>query len=203
MEESYLVEHIKDSVCFVSTDVQHDLKLAHSSGSPHKLEYVLPDGFTNLTGFLRKPEPSVKGRQSSAPAQKELAVALNNERFLVPELLFNPADISLAQAGVAELIVDAISAVHPDLHALLYANIVLSGGSCCCPNFKERLLTELRPLVPDQFSLNVLMPHNPITCAWQGGSALGSTADYGAMAMTRSDYEEQGFERMQVAPSLQ
>lgn len=200
MEESYLVEHIKDSVCFVSCDLQLDLKMAHSSNSPHKLEYVLPDGFTNLTGFSRKPEPAVKGRLASAPAQKELAVSLNNERFLVPELLFNPSDVSLAQAGVAELIVDAIKAVHPDLHALMYSNIVLSGGSCCFPGFRERLLTELRPLVPDHFNLNVVMPDNPIICAWQGGSALASTADYSAMAMTRADYEEQGYERMQTAP---
>ena len=200
MEESYLVEHIKDSVCFVSSDLQLDLKMAHSSNSPHKLEYVLPDGFTNLTGFARKPELSAKGRLASAPAQKELAVALNNERFLVTELLFNPSDVSLAQAGVAELIVDAIKAVHPDLHALMYSNIVLSGGSCCCPGFKERLITELRPLVPDHFSLNVIMPDNPITCAWQGGSALASTTDYSAMAMTRTEYEEQGYDRVHTAP---
>lgn len=202
MEESYLVEHIKDSVCFVSADLEQDLKLAHSSYSPHKLEYVLPDGFTNMRGFARKPEITAKGRLASASTQKELAVALNNERFLVPELLFNPSDVSLAQAGVAEVIVDAISSVHPDLHALLYSNIVLTGGSCCCPGFRNRLLTELRPLIPDHFTLNIVMPDNPITCAWQGGSSFGCTTDYNAMAMTRSDYEEQGYDRMQSAPSV-
>lgn len=201
MEESYLVETIKNSICFVSKDLKHDLKLAQQSSSPYKLEYVLPDGFTSLTGFVRKPEPSAKGRPTTEPAQKELAVALNNERFLVPELLFHPSDVGLAQAGVAELIVESVNAVHPDLHGLLYSNIVLSGGSCCCPGFENRLLKELRPLVPDHFKINIVMPDNPVTCAWQGGSAFASSSEYSAVAITRADYEEQGFERLQAVSS--
>lgn len=198
MEETYLVEHIKDAVCFVSDDLRADLKAAQQSSSPHRMEYVLPDGLTNLKGFARKPENVVRGKHAAAiqPA-KELAVALNNEQFLVPELLFHPSDISLPQAGIAELIHDAVSTVHPDLHGLLYSNIILSGGTCCCPGFRDRLITELRPLVPDQFDLNVSMPDNPITCAWQGGSSFAATPDYLEMALTKHEYEEQGFERLQ------
>lgn len=198
MEETYLVEHIKDAVCFVSDDLRADLKAAQQSSSPHRIEYVLPDGLTNLKGFARTPETVVRGKHAG-PMQpaKELAVALNNERFLVPELLFHPSDISLPQAGVAELIHDAVSAVHQDLHGLLYSNIILSGGTCCCPGFRDRLVKELRPLVPDQFDLNVSMPENPITCAWQGGSSFAATPDYLEMALTKHEYEEQGFERLQ------
>lgn len=203
MEETYLVEHIKDAVCFVSNNLHKDLRTAQQSHSPHKLEYVLPDGMTNLTGFVRKPEPIVKGKAGGpAPPAKELAVALNNERFLVPELLFHPSDISLPQAGVAELIHDAVRAVHPDLHGLLYSNIILSGGSCCCPGFKDRLLNDLRPLVPDHFELNITSPENAITCAWQGGSSFVSTPEYTAMTLTKSEYDEQGYERLQPMSSF-
>ena len=203
MEETYLVEHIKDAVCFVSNDLRGDLKTAQHSQSPHKLEYVLPDGLTNLTGFVRKPETVVKGKPGGpAPPAKELAVALNNERFLVPELLFHPSDISLPQAGVAELISEAVRAVHPDLHGLLYSNIILSGGSCCCPGFKDRLLKDLRPLVPDHFELNINLPANPATCAWQGGSSFVSTPEYKAMTLTKFEYEEQGYERLQPMSSV-
>ena len=198
MEETYLVEHIKDAACFVSNDLPADLKSAQRSNSPHRLEYVLPDGLTNLKGFVRKPEPTVKGRPAgpNQPA-KDHTVALNNERFLVPELLFHPSDISLPQAGVAELIHDAVSSVHPDLHGLLYSNVILSGGSCCCPGFTDRLYSELRPLVPSQYDLNVSMHADPIISAWQGGSAFASTSEYHSMALSRSEYEEQGYDRLQ------
>ena len=203
MEETYLVEQIKDAVCFVSADLPLDLTTAKQSQSPHILEYVLPDGLTNLKGFVRKPEPGVKSKLG-IPAQsvKELAVALNNERFLVPELLFHPSDISLPQAGVAELVYKAVSAVHPDLHGLLYSNIILSGGSCCCPGFRDRLLQELRPLVPHHFELNVSLPEDPITCAWQGGSVFASTPECAAMTLTKFEYEEQGYERLQTMSSV-
>ena len=153
------------------------------------------------TGFVRKPEPVVKGKPGGLPA-KELSVSLNNERFLVPELLFHPSDVSLPQAGVAELIHEAVKAVHPDLHGLLYSNIVLSGGSSCCPGFKDRLLKDLRPLVPDHFELNINLPENPITCAWQGGSSFVSTPEYNAMTLTKLEYEEQGYDRLQPISSV-
>ena len=45
----------------------------------------------------------------------------------VPELLFRPMDIGLQQAGVAEAVVQAVSAAHPALQPLLYTNVVLTG----------------------------------------------------------------------------
>ncbi|KAL0034099.1 hypothetical protein WJX79_008766 [Trebouxia sp. C0005] len=83
MEETYLVEHIKDAVCFVSDDLRTDLKAAQQSSSSHRMEYVLPDGLTNLKGFARTPETVVRGNHAgSMQPAKELAVALTNERFL-------------------------------------------------------------------------------------------------------------------------
>lgn len=73
---------------------------------------------------------------------------LNNERFMVPEVLFQPSDIGLQQAGLAQTIVDAVEAAHPDLHPLLYSNVLCTGGSAKCPGFRDRLYKELRPLVP-------------------------------------------------------
>lgn len=45
------------------------------------------------------------------------------------QVLFHPSDIGLNQAGVAEAVVQAVQAVHPALHPLLYNNIILTGGS--------------------------------------------------------------------------
>ena len=78
---------------------------------------------------------------------------LNNERFMVPEVLFQPSDIGLQQVGLAQTVVDAVETAHPDLHALLYSNVVCTGGSAKCPGFRERLYNELRPLVPDDIEV--------------------------------------------------
>ncbi len=55
MDESLLVELIKDAVCFVSPDAKADLAKAHGKASPHRLEYVLPDGLHNTRGYVRDP----------------------------------------------------------------------------------------------------------------------------------------------------
>lgn len=53
MEETYLMEHIKEVACFVSQDLGADL--AAAKAGRHRCEYVLPDGLTNGKGYLRLP----------------------------------------------------------------------------------------------------------------------------------------------------
>ena len=78
---------------------------------------------------------------------------LNNERFMVPEVLFQPSDIGLQQGGLAQTIVEAVEATHPDLHPLLYSNVVCTGGCATCPGFQQRLYSALRALVPDDYEV--------------------------------------------------
>lgn len=88
-------------------------------------------------------------------------LALNNERFMVPEVLFQPSDIGLQQGGLAQTIAEAVEATHLDLHPLLYSNIVCTGGCATCPGFQQRLYSELRALVPDEYevcSCIILLP---------------------------------------------
>lgn len=60
-------------------------------------------------------------------ALQEQVLQLNNERFLVPEVLFSPTDIGLNQAGVPEAVVQAVNATHAALQPLLYTNVILTG----------------------------------------------------------------------------
>jgi len=53
MAETYLVDNVKEQVCFVSTDLKSDL-VASRKGT-HKLEYVLPDGVNERIGYARQP----------------------------------------------------------------------------------------------------------------------------------------------------
>lgn len=191
-DEGLLMEHIKDAVSFVSTDLKSDLARAKGSADL-RLEYVLPDGLSHARGYARAPVPLVRGE-----TRREQVLLLNNERFLVPELVFSPSDIGLPQAGLPQMVADAALNAHPDLWPLLLSNVVLCGGMATCPGFHERLLQDLQPLVPDTITVQVYRPLKPMLAAWQGGSWLASSAQYSRRAQTRADYEENGIRDTQV-----
>jgi len=87
----------------------------------------------------------------------EQALYMNNERLSVPEILFNPMDVGMNQAGIPEVIVESINATHPDLHGLLYGNIILVGGNSLFSGYKKRIEKDLRFLAPTEFEIRVGM----------------------------------------------
>jgi hypothetical protein len=52
----------------------------------------------------------------------DTTLTLENERISVPELLFRPSDVGLAQAGIVEAIEQAVAACAEPLRAALYAS---------------------------------------------------------------------------------
>lgn len=96
---------------------------------------------------------------------REQVLVINNERFLVPELLFSPSDIGLNQAGLAETIAASIAAVPEQVQGLLWSNIVLTGGSAKFPGLLPRLERELRPLAPSEYDVCVTLPEVDAVCA--------------------------------------
>lgn len=78
------------------------------------------------------------------------SLRLNNERFLVPELLFSPSNVGLHQAGLPEAVLQSVERCHPELRHLLLSNILCCGGMFNCPGFSTRLGTEIRALVPTE-----------------------------------------------------
>ena len=178
MEENYLINDVKERLCYVSLDMQNELALTRFKGKKNTLrrDFVMPDYVNHFRGRIRDPnEPApangdtaAAAKDSTAPPPKKKAnvakakdepeeqiLKLANERISVPELLFNPSDIGIEQAGVAECIVQSADACQPDLREALYSNIVLTGGSIQFPNFEERLRQELRALVPSDIEIDI------------------------------------------------
>ena len=65
---------------------------------------MMQDFTTLRRGVLREILPPPKADSSSAghqvgSEQHEQCITLNNERFTVPELLFNPSDVGIIQVG--------------------------------------------------------------------------------------------------------
>ncbi|UYV77131.1 ACTR6 [Cordylochernes scorpioides] len=78
------------------------------------------------------------------------------------------------------------------VHPYLLSNIVLTGGCCSFPGFKERLETDVRALAPDIYEIQVTLPDNPLSYAWSGGRALSKSPQFQKVLVTKSQYEENG-----------
>ncbi|KAL1195385.1 Actin-related protein 6 [Cardamine amara subsp. amara] len=208
MDETFLVDDAKEKLCFVSLDLHRDLSLSRNPNNVIKSTYVLPDGVTHTKGYVKDPQGSksfltlsdqshlmdMVGEKKKADMNKN-EIDLANERFLVPETLFQPADLGMNQAGLAECIVRSISSCHSYLQPVLYQSIILTGGSTLFPQLKQRLERELRPLVPDHFDVKITAQEDPILGVWRGGSLLASSPDFESMCVTKAEYEELGSAR--------
>ncbi|KAF1870685.1 hypothetical protein Lal_00026257 [Lupinus albus] len=264
MEETFIMDDVKEKLCFVSLDVPRDLHIASMAASMagaslvpqgradegrsgnagirwfgtvelciggkngfqmlvyrnrgkenlFRSTYVLPDGVTHMKGFVKYPEQARRYLSladgglshpleedmnclefAQHPEERKTEFDLTNERFLVPEMIFHPADLGMNQAGLAECIVRAVNSCHPHLHPVLYESIILTGGSTLFPQFAARLEKELRPLVPADYNVKITAQEDPILGVWRGGSLLASSPDFEAMCVTKSEYEEHGSAR--------
>ncbi|KAF2075670.1 hypothetical protein CYY_003043 [Polysphondylium violaceum] len=137
-------------------------------------------------------EKTVKQNSDQQEEENQL-LTLVNERFTVPELLFNPSDIGINQGGLAEAIVQSVNLTNPNLHIPLYSNIVLMGGSSQFPGFKERLQIELRKLVQPEYEISIHQCQEPILAPLYGGIRFSQLADYHKFTVTKQEYDEHGY----------
>lgn len=116
MDETYIMNHAKESCCYVSTQFLSDLETCRyvvaygcvsglfilPSSKPKKnsivLEYLLPNFSINRNGQIRPP-----GYELTPTDQ---VLLMENERFTIPELLFRPDDIGLLFETYAHWLID-------------------------------------------------------------------------------------------------
>ncbi|CAF1238902.1 unnamed protein product, partial [Didymodactylos carnosus] len=114
------------------------------------------------------------------------------ERFSIPEILFRPSIVGIDQAGISESIYNACERLPEHIRPSLYGNILLTGGNCLFPNFKERLELDLRSMIQDDYPINVILPENPVTYACHGASLLANSPTYNDYCVTKAEYDEFG-----------
>ncbi|XP_011888147.1 actin-related protein 6 isoform X2 [Macaca nemestrina] len=171
MDETHVINQVKEDVCYVSQDFYRDMDIAKLKGEENTvmIDYVLPDFSTIKKGFCKPREEMVlSGKYKSG----EQILRLANERFAVPEILFNPSDIGIQEMGIPE--------------AIVYSIQNLPEG------FRDRVYSEVRCLTPTDYDVSVVLPENPITYAWEGGKLISENDDFEDMVVTREDYEENG-----------
>lgn len=136
---------------------------------------------------------SLKAAADAVPEDAQV-LSLCNERFAVPEMLFHPSDVQMKEAGLAEMVWQSIMACPEYLREAFCANIVLIGASSALPGLADRLLQELRPLLPTQYTLRIYVPSSPGTFAWHGGRYLAThRAEWlDSVAVSKAEFQESG-----------
>ncbi|KAF2025961.1 actin-domain-containing protein [Setomelanomma holmii] len=176
MEETYLMNEIKEAISYVAPSPQHfsmDLERTWKGRLGNKRErdlsvvvdYVLPDYETAIHGHARPHDPAKsRMRRGLQPLQgpREDLLPMGNERFAVPELLFNPSDIGIQEAGIPGAVMESMKGLPEALRVGMLSNVVVVGGNSLITGFIERLEDELRALVPAQYLnscfINVQLP---------------------------------------------
>jgi actin-related protein 6 len=134
-----------------------------------------------------------KGQRKSCEGQQMLP--LNHERIRVPELLFSPTDVGMRQTGVVGAIVQSVLASPLAMRGSLLNSTLIVGGSTLFPNFRRRLLRDLRTCCPTEFPVQVHVPDDAVLAAWRGGSSLAAQAQFEqTLVVTKAEYEEHGHE---------
>ena len=206
MDETYVMNQVKEDSCFVSQDFFGDMEIARKKGTANTIvrEYVLPDFTTRRRGFLREYKQQNHKQQQQSDEQ---CLKLTNERFSIPEILFHPSNIGIEQMGIPEAVAHSISLTPKQMHPHLYNNIIITGGNALFPGFEERLLSEVRKIAPDDYQVSVTVPENPPGYAWLGGATLASASSKPGhlVPVTLAEYREHGhslccrrFDKMQV-----
>ncbi|KAJ5175454.1 Actin-like protein arp6 [Penicillium canariense] len=206
VDETYIINEVKEAVCFVSNDFAGDMERTWKANRKRQdvesvvVDYVLPDPNAHKKGFMRPHNPLLQAKKKkgalsglSAEALSEDVLVLGNERFTVPELLFTPGDIGMKQAGVPDMILQSLSVLPPGLHAAFLANVLVVGGNASIPGFMERLENDLRQIASADCVVRVRRAEDPVHSTWLGGSRFASNREeLGKVAITREEYQEYG-----------
>lgn len=236
MDEFALINAAKERLCYVSDHYDADIRGSKSKpvttvalsnklsskrkpvtrrvrpsvvdldGTPLRKMYVLPDFHTIMRPYV-KPD-------GEKLMPHEQVLGMETERVAVPELLFNPGDIGLAQAGLPETCHQSLDCLSEVEMRLCGQNILCIGGNMHIRGLAPRFARELRRFVPDTIPVTVHVPGDPVNYSWRGASRFArdevlsglntpsptptapgkrqATASTGGYMVTRQEYLESG-----------
>ncbi|KAG2373806.1 hypothetical protein C9374_011691 [Naegleria lovaniensis] len=162
--EMYIVKGIKEKLSYVALDFDEQVQKSRLSTELEKC-FELPDG--NV-------------------------ITLGRERFQCMEAFFQPHLIGREDAGIHELVFNAIQKCDLGVRRDFYGNVLLSGASTLCEGFEDRLAKEMNALAPSTMHVKVVAPPERKYSVWIGGSILGSLTSMANCYITKDEYDEDG-----------
>lgn len=180
-----IAEAIKEDYSYVCPDIVKEFKKYDQEPDKYFKKY---EGIYSVTGKVN--DILYACFSCSQPSLKNYTVDVGFERFLAPEIFFNPEIASSDFLTPLPEIVDTVIQTSPiDVRRGLYKNIVLSGGSTMFKGFDKRLQRDIKRVVDKRIQdsevasgsratpmeVNVISHKKQRHAVWFGGSLLAST----------------------------
>lgn len=172
--------------------------------------YVCPDIVKEFGKYDSEPDKWIKTiNAQDSVTKKPFSYDVGYERFLGPELFFNPEIASSDYlTPLPKVVDDTIQSCPIDCRRGLYKNIVLSGGSTMFKDFGKRLQRDVKRSVDYRIkrseelsggkikavplAVNVISHNMQRYAVWFGGSMLASTPEFYNVCHTKAQYDEIG-----------
>ena len=123
-------------------------------------------------------------------------ISLDAERFLVPELMFDPTINNIEREPIHEAIVNVVELCDLDIRRSLLQNIFITGGSSLFPNFEARLKQEIEKELIQRGKMyqnvKIFAPKGRALSNWVGGSILSQIPEFQSSWITRKRYFSEG-----------
>eukprot|EP01132_Coremiostelium_polycephalum_P002606 gene2606-3231_t len=175
-----------------------------------QFSYVCPDIVKEFSKYDAEPDKWFKTiNTQDAVTKKPYSYDVGYERFLGPEIFFNPEILSSDFiTPLPKVVDDSIQSCPIDCRRGLYKNIVLSGGSTMFKDFGKRLQRDIKRSVDYRIkrseelsggriksvplTVNVHTHQMQRYAVFFGGSMLASTPEFYNVCHTKEKYDEYG-----------
>ncbi len=135
------------------------------------------------------------GRTDSAVLPDGNIISIGDERYTVPEAIFNPEIINSDCLSIQNMVRESINNVDIHLRKDFISNIVLCGGNTLIKNFNERLMKELVGIYDkgdEGGVVKINAQDERLYSSWVGASIACSIGNFQQMWISKNEYEEVG-----------
>ncbi|KAF2712374.1 actin-like ATPase domain-containing protein [Pleomassaria siparia CBS 279.74] len=170
-----------------ATLLKHDPSFTEDSTRSAQTDYTK----SLMHAFMHGPYPFDPESQQHANQ-----IHLNVERIRVPEVVFQPSIAGLDQAGIVEIASNILTERLADnKHQQdILKDIFLTGGNTMFQGFEERLMKELRAVLPAEQDLRVRRAGDCVLDAWRGAAKWAGKRENRGAFVTKAEYMEKGGE---------